>query len=439
MTGSTSDASIHEHPAKALRLLLGAQLALLCWGLLSEQLSSLYLWFMEMSGSQPLPFLKVVLALPTTVLFIVLILGLVRFVAPLGDVWARRWGYTAALLFGARAAWGLCLGLLPLAGVELRSLGGAVFVVASFVIDASLVAMLLAVWKGSLVLDVPLPRGLIRFAMGAAVLQWAAYLVFRSLLDASGLANGWALAVNEVELVLHFLANVLLVGVLGVTLAVLERKRDTASGGSGWMPAVEGLGLYIKGLYVRIALLILSLGLPALFSGWRAYRAINRDVQGVLVLMGLVCTGMMLVGLARYASLPEMDGSRRYVYASLVLLLFAEKLSLRSYPEWAAFAVYAFLPISLIVLAGSFRRVALELQDVELAQAARQVMFWFFVPGSVAGLGRRMGAPEFISFVAVVCVLVGLVRFFLVLGQVRRRMIEGVASASQPVALFSAV
>ncbi|HZH18082.1 MAG TPA: hypothetical protein VE057_27265 [Archangium sp.] len=380
------------------------------------------------------------LSLPTTLLFIVLILGLVRFVAPLGDVWARRWGYTAAILLGMRAAWGLCLGVLPLVGVELRSLGNALFVVSSFVTAASLVAMLLAMEKGSLALDVHPPWGLIRFAVGAAVLQWIGYLVFRAFLDSSGVAKPGALLVNELLPVLHFLAHVLLVGVFGVTLAALERKRDTAAAGSGWTPAAEGLGLYIKGLYVRIALLILSAGLSALLSAWRAYRAFNRDVQGVLVLVGLVFTGMMLVGLVRYASLPEMAGARGHVYASLVLLLSAEKMALTPYYPLTVYAVYALLPVSLIVLSNSFRRVALELQDGELAQAVRQVMFWFFVLGSVvAGLGRRMGAPEFISFVAVVCVLVGLVRFFLVLGQVRRRMVEGVASASQPVALFSAV
>jgi hypothetical protein len=149
---------------------------------------------------------------------------------------------------------------------------------------------------------------------------------------------------------------------------------------------------------------------------------------------------MMLVGLSRYASLPELAGSRGYVYASLVLLLSAEKMALRSSLAWTPFVVYVLLPLSLPVLAGSFRRVAQALQDEELDLSVRRMRFWFVVPGGVAGLFRFLGVRELLALVGVVCVLAGVVHFFLVLGRVRRRMLEGVAASdSPPATLFSAV
>ncbi len=441
MTGGTREAPGNEHSVNALRLLFGAQLAWVCWGgLFSEKLAILYRLFLGASNSRLPPSVQVVFALATTGFFIVLSLGLVRFVAPLGDVWARRWGYTAAILLGARAAWGLCQSALPLAGVDLRSLSSALFMVSSSLAAGGLGAMLLALWKGSLALDVHPSKGLIRFAGGAVVLQWAVPLGVEALLFSPGSVDPWVRLVNELLPVLYFLAQILLAGVLGVTLELLERKRDPSAAGSGWTRAEEGLGLYLKGLRGRVALLIFSAALIALLSDWSDYRAFDEHVLGVVTLVGLVFSGMMLVGLSRYASLPELAGSRGYVYASLVLLLSAEKMALRSSLAWTPFVVYVLLPLSLPVLAGSFRRVAQALQDEELDLSVRRMRFWFVVPGGVAGLFRFLGVRELLALVGVVCVLAGVVHFFLVLGRVRRRMLEGVAASdSPPATLFSAV
>jgi hypothetical protein len=442
MTDSTSEAPIDERPADALRLLFRAEIAWMCWILLSEHLEGLYPSFLVGSDRRLPAGIATVLWLPLPVLSGVLAFGLVRFVAPQGDVWARRWGYTAALLFGVRAAWHLCLGLLPLAGVERDPLGTSIFLVNGLLAAGNMTAMLLAVWRGSQALTASPPTGVLRFAAGAVALQWVFHLVRYAHLpsfDPGGSQFRGFGIYGSVHMVLSCLLPILIAGALGLTRAALLRARDTSNMSADWKSAGDGLGLYSKGLRARIAVIILAAALPPLLSELGVGRAVGKQVQEFVLLAGPVLSGMMLAGLLRYACLPGLEGTRGYVYASLTLFMLAELVVWWMHKPWAVGVV---LPATFLLLTGSFHRLAQALNDPDATQTARQVAFLLFVPGSVTSVFRFF-APEhtvtsLLSLAAAVCVLVGVVRFFLLLGLLRQRMTEAAAPPSS-VSIFPSV
>jgi hypothetical protein len=439
MTDSTSEAPIDERPAEALRLLFRAEIAWMCWRLYSEHFKRFSFSFMRDLDWRLPGGMEAALGLP--VLSAVLALGFVRLVSPLGDVWARRWGYAAALVLGVKAAWHLCLGVLVLQGVDPRPQGISIFLVSGLASAGSTTVMLAAVWRVGQVLTAGPPAGVLRFAAGAVALQWVLYPVVYtrlSSLDSEGSRFQGMTGYSAVLLVLSILLPILIAGALALTRAALLRTRAPSSTGADWTSARDGLGLYSTSLVARIALIILTAALPPLLSKFGVDRAAGKQVQGFVLLAAPVLSGMMLVGLMRLACVPGLEGARGYVYASLTLLMISEQMVVAALydKQWIPSVV---LPATSVLLTGSFHRLARALNDQEAAQTARQVAFLLFVPASVSGVFRffapERGLTHLLTIVAVLCVLVGVVRFFFLLSGLRQRMAEAAAPPSQ-VSIF---
>lgn len=438
---STSEAPIDERPAAALRLLFRAEIAWMCWRLYSEHFKRFSFASMRGPGRW---FPEGIWALGLPVLCAVLALGLVRLVSPLGDVWTRRWGYAAALVLGLKAGWHLYVGVLPLTGMDLRPQGFSTLLVAGLVSAASTTAMLITVWRAGQVLTASPPAGVLRFAAGAVVLEWVLYPVLYarlSSLDSDGARFQGMFPYSAVQLVLSILLPILIAGALALTREALLRARAPSNAGADWRSAGDGLGLYRTGLGARIALVILTAALPPLLSRFGVERRTGEQVQGLVLLAAPVLSGMMLVGLLRYACLPGLKGARGYVYASLTLFIPSEMaaMGLVYNDPWVPSMV---LPATFLLLTGSFHRLARTLNEQEAAQTARQVAFLLFVPASVSGVFRLLapehGLTRLLTIVAALCVLVGVVRFFFLLGGLRQRMADAAAPPSQVSILPSA-
>lgn len=435
MSVSATEAPVDERPAAALRLMMAAQIAIVCCTLVSRQL--FYLSGQRILGSDPLASraLDVLGFLITAVPFGIMAWSLMRFTSLLGDGPARRWGLVASVLSGVTAVWCLAVGVFPWTGVEQSTSSRLLFLVFNLLEAAGNAAILMTVWKSAQVLALRPPAGVLGFTAAAIGLYGVARLVSFLLWQPFVPGDDPMVVVIRANVTggLSLVTHILLAGALCMVWAERRGQKDNSAGGFAWTSAAAGLRLYTVGLYAFAAAHIAVQAMPLLYELDSVSQELIQGLQAFVHLLGLGFLAMILTGLSRYASLWELGRARGYVYANLALLTLME--SAETFGMTFRFPlVLVALPPSFVLLSGSFHKVAQVLGEQELAHLAKRTAFWLFVPSAVSAVLRASGLvpglERLASFVAAVSVLYGLVLFLRASGRLRQRMSHGATSPS---------
>lgn len=226
----------------------------------------------------------------------------------------------------------------------------------------------------------------------------------------------------------------------------LNRVADPA-----WSAAATGLSTY--GVAVKARLVLAVIAVPLLMLVGR-----SRDMDAVVGVMTLVAlpaialTVTMMVGLFQYLRVPEASGAREtgWVAVALIIMSFgfdiwalilvlnlsggglSAAFDLQDQAPWAEAGGQALAITALILLMSSFNRAASALGDLDLGQRASQVAWLLGGAGIVGVLVRliattaRGAEPLLILAIPVlIAAIIGLVRFFRVLGELTVLMRAG--------------
>lgn len=438
----------HERSIAALSLMLRAQLAVL--GI--DVLSVLGRALLEVFSSDPAgPLIRTALSGVYLLVLIphgITVWGLVRFVTSLEDADVRRWGYAAAVLTGLAIAGNLGMKALQLAEVDSRTLSPVIRMAPAVLWKVGPAALLMMLWKFGQVLQVRPPRGLLLSAASAlgltlvgsfALDPWIGFDVYSSNFTLGSL-------LSDLRNGLFLLSQTALVGTVALTITALRSPPDASASDAAWEAAAGGLATYNWGLRGRIAVATLGLAASPFIVSMRSY-ALHQGFEGLIALAALACSGVMFVGLVRYALRVEEPLARDHAQVALGFILLAGVMLGLNSLHWIGFpptsrpllspAVVGLLSVTAVVfLLASFHQVATTLREPELALAIFKVGRMLGVSVSATVLFQFADSEgdvvRFLSFAASVALLVSLVRFLLLLGQVAKRMRQGTAPAPEP-------
>lgn len=446
MTESTAPQS-HERSIAALSLLLWAQAAALGLYFIADMLVAVQSQLAASISKEAIRNVLVGTSLVRLIPLGLIALGMVRLAVSLVDAGARRWGHAAAVVRGLAVAALLGRQSFYLLSEDPRSLDPVLGMVPGFLLILSTAVLLLAVRAGSQALGVRPVRGLLFFAAGSLALD----LVGLFLLNPSvGPGRELMFSNNTVFRLLVDTRGALSLAAEAALLGLffLLRSALRPGEGSGWTAASRGLALYNWGLRSRIAVAVLVLAVPWFLSALSLY-SLGDKAGGLIGLAALPCFALMVAGLCQYALRLEEPRARDHALVALGFIVVAGQLLLSlglsafrgfdamelSQPMLGTAVAGGVSSFAVFFLLASFHRVATALNAPELAgtafAVARMLVVSLLATVTFGFFDSQLWLVRLLSFVALLGLLVGVVRFLMLVGRVVERMRAGVAPASE--------
>ncbi|WP_164012299.1 hypothetical protein [Pyxidicoccus trucidator] len=452
MTDDRGTPPSHARAAAAMKLLLWAQVALLGLSTVSQVVRDLHSALGSSDSRESFRTAMTVLVMVNLVPMGVLAFGLPRFAAALADARVRPWGYVAGGLRGLGLVGVAGLQVLPLMGWNPMSVDAWVRMLPGLVLKLSFAALLLMGWLAGRALRAHHARGLLLFATGAWVVDLAGFFVLapgsdlsRELMNSS---SALASTVNNLRSAVSLTLQAAIAGLFFQLHTALVRPEDAPATSPSWTSAASGLSLYNWGLRGRIAVAILSVATPWLFSAFHMYGA-GELLGGLIAMAALPCFMLMVAGLVRYSLRLEVPGAATHSQMALGFMLVAATLlltnSLQSFrgfehgpmsgPMLSTGVAGALSFVAVLFLLASFHHAATASQAAELARSAFQVGRLLAVSGGVAiplvFFDTEQGVLRVLAAVAWLGALVGTVRFIVLVGRMAVHLRGGASSAPE--------